>query len=32
MTTNPAIRPFWVFVGSGMDVCRKEEANAKERD
>ena len=22
MTTNPATRPFWVFVGSGMDVRR----------
>ena len=20
MTTNPATRPFWVFVGSGIDV------------
>lgn len=23
MTTNPATRPFWVFVGSGMDVREK---------
>ena len=22
MTTNPATRPFWVFVGSGIDVKR----------
>ena len=28
MTTNPATRPFWVFVGSELDV--KEEAGKSE--
>lgn len=23
LTTNPATRPFWVFVGSGIDVKGK---------
>ena len=28
MTTNPATRPFWVFVGSGIDV-RGEDINGQ---